>query len=345
MVPRAKPIGFLLFALAISSLGWVAGCSRGPVVSQPAVPAQESQQAPSNYAGTKQVELCPITGLACESPGVPVAVCVDNHPRATPQAGIAQAELVYEAVTEGGITRLLAIYHCSDVPKIGPVRSTRPYFAYMAKEWDAILAHCGGLEKDVEPIQKLKVLDANELLNPEGFWRVASRPSPHNLYTSVKSLRKRLGLESAPGELKARWQFTPWSNKPAGGLKVEYSSKYVVDWVLDSASKSYRRMVNGAESVDENGALVTATNVIVQTVPTRVAYPDGGVEMKLIGEGKAWFLLGGRAHTGSWKKSSPTDPTLFFDDSGKQVALSPGRTWVQVVPTDAKIQFKDLLTK
>lgn len=338
-----KTAAVFLVAAFVHSLVWLTGCSRGSGTSAPVLPPEGKRgQAMSGPAAGVGGELCPITGLPVGNTGVPVAVCVDNHSRALPQAGIADADLVYEAVTEGGITRLLAIFHCSNVPKIGPVRSTRPYFAYIAKEWNAILAHCGGLEKDVEPIEKLKVLDANELLNPKGFWRVASRPSPHNLYTSVDSLRKRLGLEHARGDVARRWQFAPWSDCPAKGVRVVYNSRYAVVWELDPAARYYKRFVNGVQAVDEGGAVISASNVIVQAVPTRVAYPDGGVDMKLVGEGKAWFLLGGRACSGSWKKAGPLEPTLFFDDSGKPIVLSPGKTWVQIVPADsARVAFVD----
>ncbi|HHV79686.1 MAG TPA: DUF3048 domain-containing protein [Firmicutes bacterium] len=267
-----------------------------------------------------------------------MAVVIDNHRNAMPQAGVASAEIVYEAVTEGGITRLLAVFHCTPASRIGPVRSARPYFAYIAKEWGAIFAHCGGLEKDVAPIEQLKVIDANELLNPEGFWRDKARSAPHNLFTSVEALRKRLGLQKAVADLKKRWEFSPWSPSPVKGMEVRYSKKYAVRYYLYEAADGrncYRRMADGRESIDEDGTPVEVSNVLVQAVPTKVVYADGGVEMRLIGEGKAWYLLGGRAVTGSWKKKSSVEPTQFFDDRGNPIRLTPGGTWVQIVPAES----------
>lgn len=316
----------------------VAGC-RGSSPVEPVEPVEAGPAQP----GPAPREICPLTGLPEMKPGVPVAVVIDNHRDALPQSGVAAAEVVYEAVTEGGITRLLAIFHCVPGEKIGPVRSARPYFAYIAKEWGAIFAHCGGLEKDVAPIQELKVLDANELLNPTGFWREKGRSSPHNLYTSVEALRKRLGLESTSARVSKRWEFVPWSASPVKGIEVRYSKKYSVCYVLRQGSTgpgSYRRLVNGSESMDEDGAPIEVSNVIVQAVPTKVVYEDGGVEMRLIGQGKAWYLLGGRAFTGSWKKDSPSQVTQFTDDKGKAVALSPGKTWIQIVPAEtASVAF------
>src|SRR5689334_13298629 len=67
----------------------------------------------------------------------PVAVMIDNHTAARPQAGLSKASIVYEALAEGGIPRFMAVFARTDVPLIGPVRSTRPYFVRYAAEYHA----------------------------------------------------------------------------------------------------------------------------------------------------------------------------------------------------------------
>ena len=275
------------------------------------------------------------------NPGSPVAVSIDNYPKARPESGLSDADIVYEALTEGGITRYLAIFHSRAASTVGPVRSARPYFALLAKEWGAVFAHCGGDSKDVEPIREYNVVDADEFKHGDLYWRDDSREAPHNLYTSVESLRK-VTSTPLPGPAK-RYDFGNWTTEPVAGIEVRYSKNYAVQyryagkkyerWILDGDREPWPQEDRGTGKKPE------VANVIVQFAKTRVAYADGGVIIDLIGEGRAVYLLGGAYSEGTWKKGGIEEPTLFYTQQGAKITLAPGQTWVQIVPEDASVRI------
>ena len=270
-----------------------------------------------------------------------MAVSIDNYPKARPESGLSDADIIYEALTEGGITRYLAIFHGRAPSTVGPVRSARPYFALLAKEWGAVFAHCGGDPKDIEPIREYNVADADEFKHGNLYWRDNSREAPHNLYTSVESLRQ---VTSTPlPEPARRYDFGDWAAEPVAGIEVRYSKNYAVQyryagkkyerWVLDGDREPWAQEDRGT------GRKPEVANVIVQFAKTRVAYADGGVIIDLIGEGKAVYLLGGTYSEGTWKKASVSEPTLFYTEQGGKITPAPGQIWVQIVPEDASVRI------
>ncbi len=339
---RLVPV-LVLLILLLAGCGPAAPEPEGPPPSEePGETVSETEEvqetAPPPEAETRPTS--PLTGLPYDpaEAGSIVAVMVDNHRDARPQSGLTRADLVYEALTEFNITRFLALYHSRAADVIGPVRSARPYFVLLAREWNAIYAHCHGLPKDLKPIKELGVLDADELLDPRGFWRDGSRRAPHNLYTSTQGLRERMKVDT--GTPKPWWEFTEFAAEPVRALSVEYDEDYVVSYRLDG--DGYLRFMNGRPHVDrETGTQIKAANVIVQFVPHAVVYEDGGRELSLVGEGRALYLLGGRRVSGTWEKKSALAPTYFFDEEGELIQLAPGQTWIQIVPLDAEVQFFD----
>lgn len=320
--------------LAISCLAF-AGCVRSVPASPPPPPPVAETDPPD-----AEVPLSPITGKPVVKEGSPVAVSIGNNPSARPQSGLSRADIVYEVLAEGGITRYLAIYHSQAAEVVGPVRSARPYLALLAKEWGAIFGHCGGDPKDLEPIREWKVADADEFGRSDLYWRDKSRVPPDNLYTSVDNLRKAVSKPlAAPAQ---RHEFQPLADRPAAALRVDYGRKYVVEYRYSQEDQGYERFVidGGKESQQKDldtQERVLVSNVIVQFAPSRVAYSDLGLIIDLIGEGKALYLLGGRWEEGTWKKSAVEEPTLFLDAGGEPIKLTPGQTWVQIVPEGAKV--------
>jgi hypothetical protein len=281
--------------------------------------------------------------MTAVKPGSPVAVSVDNYKLARPQSGLAQADLVYEVLAEGGITRYLAIFYGQAPSVVGPVRSARPYFALLAKEWGAVFAHCGGDPKDLQPVREWSVVDGDEFTHGSLYWRDDSRTAPHDLYTSVDNLRK-VPVEPLPAPAK-RYEFQDWAGKPAQGLQVRYGRGYAVEYTY--AGKCYERVISDGDQEPltctdrETEEKVRVSNVIVQYAKTQVAYSDGGLIIDLISEGKAAYLLGGRYSEGTWKKESLGQPTLFYTSAGSKIVLTPGQTWVQIVPEDAQVSVTE----
>lgn len=336
---------FIVFLSA--SVVLLPGCNPRP--HAPASPPEATPAPPPPaQEAPKPRPLSPLSGLPYEQGGSLVAVMVENSTAARPQSGLLSAEVVYEILAEGGITRFMALYFGQAPAVVGPVRSARPYFVLLAKEWGAIYAHCGGDPKDLEPIRRWKVIDVDEIPHGEPFWRDNTRQAPHNLYTSITGLRRFVGRELP--QPAARFNFIPWAEKPVQGLDIIYHKDYTVSYRLKGQEATagterkyhYERYMNGQVHRDrETGKQLEISNVIVQVARSRVAYPDGGLIIDLIGKGKAYYLLGGRYLEGYWEKKDVEAPTRFYSKSGQPIELTPGQTWIQVVPETARIQVAD----
>lgn len=134
----------------------------------------------------------------------PVAVVIDNHPQARPQWGLSRASRVYEALTEGGITRYLAVFGRADAGRVGPVRSIRTQFLDYALELGAALAHVGGNEDALDLIPRLPLRDLNAFRYAGPYRRIPRRrvALEHTMFTSTRALRAaadRAGWAEPPG--------------------------------------------------------------------------------------------------------------------------------------------------
>ncbi len=325
----------IIFCIVLS------GCFRASSDSPPSSPSAGELHEPT------ETSVSPITGMPSKGEGSPVAICIGNNQSARMQSGLSQADIIYEVLTEGGITRYFAIFHDQAPEVVGPVRSARPYFVLLAKEWGAIFGHCGGDPKDIKPIKEWDVADADEFAFGNLYWRDNSRIPPDNLYTSVENLRKTVSTPlPSPSQ---RYQFQAWEDKPKPTLKIEYGWNYVVEYRYFSENdneQGYERFVidRGSERQQkdrDSEQPVVVSNVIIQFARSEVAYADGGLKIDLIGEGKAMYLLGGRWEKGTWVKTSVEEATLFLDENEEPVTLTPGQTWVQIVPMNAKVNVME----
>lgn len=274
-----------------------------------------------------------------KNPELPGAflVMIDNHNKARPQSGLEHADLVYEILAEGGITRYLGIFYHEKAEKIGPVRSARYYFVQLAKGYNAPYAHAGGNQDALAMIVNLKIKDIDEIYNAGSyFWRDKKRKMPHNLYTSTDLLikgAKNRGLELTP--LKGFLQGTNINEKPhEKDIELNYSIgrySYIVSWHFNG--KQYERKINQAPHLMENKALIVADNVFVLTAKTReVIKEELESEIELIGKGSALYFVEGKYTKGYWEKKSATAEMNFFTEEGQPIKAKSGKTWIQVIP-------------
>jgi len=292
----------------------------------------------------------PLTGLTIEQETLerrPLAVMINNSTSARPQSGLDKADVVYEFLAEGGITRLLAIYLQNDVEEVGPVRSARPYFVVKALEFDALYAHCGGSTDALEDIQRYGVADLDEFkIGTKAFWRTSDRVAPHNLYTSTDKLWSYANTKEldTPVNLQG-FKFLAKDEENALGqtaekIFIKYSSKnYNVTYEYNIDNNTYLRFNGPAAHVDKvSGKQLEASNILIQYAPT-LAHDNSRLEIDLMGEGKALLFNNGKVHKGSWKKNSLREQTVFLDETGNEVKLVPGQTWIQVVPTTSEVTY------
>ncbi len=284
---------------------------------------------------------------------LPLAVMVDNLAiGARPQVNLSKADLVFEAVAEGGITRFLAVYWRNDPGVIEPVRSARAYYLDWAAELDAIYVHWGGARSngpaDVpSAISRLGLrhMDAFFLGRPF-FERDPDRTAPHNGIVHSEALWERAAASdwSGPPAIES-WTFKEDVPARGGGPDAvttdsvdlgfggPFSSDYSVRWTYNRRTNAYLRTMGGEPHKDgASGERIRAKNVAVIVTDVRSA-GDGTAHLlyRTTGEGRAIVFQDGVAIEGSWKKPSAAERTRFFDAAGDEIAFNRGQTWIEVL--------------
>jgi hypothetical protein len=301
----------------------------------------------SSTTATTAPVLAPLTGLPTDAANAArpaLIVKIDNvEPKARPQNGINDADVVYEERVEGSVTRLLAIFHSTEASPVGPVRSARtsdigvfsplhrPYFAWS-----------GANQTFAQRIRSANVNDVGYDRASDQYFRERSRPAPSNLMLKSTAEIRALPSDgsSAPPAL---FSYRAEGEQPAGlepvtAVAISYGTS------AGAAPVEYRwngsgwaRSQKGTPHVDAAGVQVAPPNVVIQFVP----YAGSDVvdqfgtpipEAQLLGEGDVWVLTAGGLITGRWHKSSLEEVTTYTDAGGNPIKLTPGRTWV-ALPT------------
>ncbi len=278
----------------------------------------------------------------------PLAVMIENAPAARPQSGLDKADIIYEILAEGAITRFLAIFLHGDTGELGPVRSARPYYIERMFEYNAMYAYCGGSEEAKRMVRVQGVASLDEFgVGRQAYWRIKDRQAPHNLYTDTEKLRqvgKKRGFEKTVALPK--YSFLGDGEENPGGITsdkviINYLKSYsVVRWDYEPGTRLYLRSNGGKAHKDAvTGKQLTGANIIVQYTKTRVIDNEGRRDIEMVGSGRALLLTGGKLYTGSWSKKDMRSQTFFYDNSGAEWKLSPGQTWIEVIPATIKIEY------
>lgn len=271
----------------------------------------------------------------------PMGVMIENHPDSRPQSGLSAAEVVYEIVAEGGITRFFAVFQ-QGVAKIGPVRSARPYYAEIADSWKALYAHVGGSPDALKLIGSGKLSgldDVNEFYNGDYFWRDKSRSAPHNVYTSTDNLESYLKneeLETALKEQKLDLEFVEeeLSGLPGLELTLNFSDPgFLAKFSYDPTQKKYLRTIAGKADVDAGNSqnIAPSTVVVLETQMSEIlGDAEGRMKVATAGGGEARVFSGGVMQTGVWKRESGGE-FKFTDEFGRPIRVMPGQVWIAFV--------------
>lgn len=273
------------------------------------------------------------------------AIMIENTSAARPHSGIGTADIVYEISVDGwAISRFFAIFGNQHPTKIGPVRSARVPFARLQKEWRLPFAHFGASETGqgdaltlLNSINLPIRFDGHKGLNAEFYSRDSSRNAPHNAYFNAeRALVKIPSLTYAP-----RFKYDIISNindNDVAEVELKYSSSNKINYVFNEAKQSYLRYINDIPMMDTyTNSQVQVTNVIVLHAKHWEAESVRYVLVEFVGEGKAEFFINGKYEIGTWKKSSESEITKFYNSTGEEVILLPGNTWIQVVHPDILI--------
>jgi len=276
------------------------------------------------------------------------AVMIENTPYARPQSGLSQASVVFEALTEGGITRFMALYQPNLPTYLGPVRSLRPYFLDWAMGFNAPIAHVGGSPQALSEVNSLQARNLDYLLYPSYYQRISSRPAPHNVYTSLNNL---LSLEASKGYNSS--DFKGWPRQPAKpsqqpsvtsiNFDMSYST-YNVSYQYDQQTNSYNRSEGGAPQIGANTNKQISPQVVIGLV---VPWSQGSLDTsdayysvyQNIGSGEAYVFQDGQLTIGKWYKPSIKAPLSFTTNSGQPLKLIPGQTWITVIGSKADLTY------
>jgi hypothetical protein len=271
---------------------------------------------------------------------------VENAPDSRPQTGLGAADVVYEAMAEGGISRFMAVYFGSPEATVGPVRSARHYFVNLASELGASLIHVGASPLGYEVLRASGLRNLDETHAHPGFWRSPRRWAPHNAYTSVRGARQALDQRAGPGP--GQWAgFTfkdpsfIYQGPAAPRVALDYQPwGYRVEYRYDPAAGHYGRLMEGAPHRDaESGEQIRAAGVAVLRVSAWVIDAEGRLDMDQVSHGPATYFVDGVVVEGSWEKPSPLEPTRLLDADGNPVRFNPGPIWVQLIPYEGKVEY------
>lgn len=333
--------------------------SPSPAVSESVAPTQEQPtESPSVPPETETVN--PLTGEPMDemrTKSRPVAIMLNNITAALPQQGNCGADIIYEAVAEGGITRMLGIYQSvNSVGVIGSVRSARPYFIELAQGHDAVFVHAGGSEDAYADLEAWSVdhMDGvNGTYSKTGmFWRNPQRIAgknfavEHSLVTSGDEVWNALAgsgfrLTHSDGWSSAQLfadDGTPEGGTNAKSVVVSHFGGKATLFRYDLATGLYRVEQYGEAYIDgDSGEQVAVTNVLVLRVQMADTQDDyNHMELKLT-NGDGWYACGGKVIPIVWEKGEHDQPLTYRTQTGDPLVLGRGKSYVNLVPQTADI--------
>lgn len=329
-----------------------------PETTVPVTTAPPETTVPPTTEATEPapVDVNPLTGEALEAvnDARPVAIMINNLSKAVPQCGISQADMIYEIIAEGSVTRFMAIFHdLSEVGVIGPVRSVRPYFYRVAQHYGAILSSAGGSDEAIALIKKEGYNYLNGIAGAGGAfyrddWRRENRGYEHSLMTTGEKLMKsaeKHGFETTMENIDYGFHFTDeamTAGEAAGQITVWFyqnGKKTVMNY--DETTGLYAMTQHGAASVDgNNDAPICFRNILVLEADTRVVDKKGHLETQMTGTGKGYYARDGKIIPITWSRESNSAHYVYTDPDGNPVSFGIGKTYVAITPDGSPFSYK-----
>lgn len=308
----------------------------------------------------------------------PMGVMIENHEEARPQSGISSADIVYEAIAEGGITRTLNMFYCNDAKMIGPVRSARTYFVDFVSEYggNPLYAHVGGANTDgpadalgqIESYGWNNYNDLNQFsIGFPVFVRDYDRlgrtvATEHTMYSSTTKLwdyaakTRKITTEDEDGKA---WDanFIPYTFKEDEAVAARPAAQtisynfwegyaaYGVTWTYNKTTNTYMRANGGKPHLDLNtNKQLAAKNVVILFMKESRANDgyEGNLHMLYgtKGTGKAMVFIDGKQVDATWSKKNRTAHLYIKDNRGKDIQFNRGQIWFSVVAPDTEVTVK-----
>lgn len=287
--------------------------------------------------------VAPLTGLPDPSGASQtrhaLTVKVLNNPEQRPQAGLGAADVVYEEVVEGLITRFAAIYQSNNANPVGPIRSVRYTDPLVVWPIGGGFAYSGGAAGPDAAIKAAPVVTINETKAGSAMFRDRSRRAPFNLFGDTEKLMALGGEPTPPPPLFTyRDAKAKVSGESITSATIGFESGGKPTWTWDASQGVFLRSYGDRPHTDRNtGAQLSAANVVIQFVDYKNGTGNPQAQAEMIGTGTAWILTGGKLIKGTWTRDSNESPTRFLDPAGKVVKLGPGKTWVELPATSYSV--------
>ena len=369
----------VLSVMTLISILSFTGCRAGqvteeePVISEPEEEAGDSKTAEES-SEEEQVEDT-ITGMEITGDinilsglnisdtvgsSRPIAVMIENSPDSRPQSGLIYADMVYEVVDEGGVTRYVAVFSSNDAEIIGPVRSARIYYAEIARSFDPIYAFWGTYPECYDVIKSLDmdVLDGNSdayVQYTDSGWRDYSRidvgeDTAHTAFMSTLKLKEDAAeygysLEGGQSPLRFKIDAVDSERGDISDINIVFSyDNFNVDFEYNKENNNYLKFTGGSPHTDyETGEQIAVNNVIVMI--TNIDGPideSGHMVVRTTGTsdiGKAYFFMDGNLIEGTWERTSVFDPFKYKDNDGNIILFNCGSTWVSLIQDTARLTY------
>ncbi|MDD3711205.1 MAG: DUF3048 domain-containing protein [Patescibacteria group bacterium] len=284
-----------------------------------------------------------------------VSAVLDNHSDARPQFGLSRASLVYDVPAEGGINRYLAFFR-SDLEgdfKIGPIRSARPYFLDISLEYQALMLHCGGSPASLARIIKEKLLTLNEFYNSYYFIRYDKYIAPHNVLADYQKIKEYLQDKNLSNSNFLPWKFKTKSEFVFEEDNFEFKNEknnseinikngqhqYDTKWQYNYRDNIYLKKISQEDQTDDSGEIISADNLILQFVDTKILDSELRLEIDLLGRGEAVICLDGFCQNGYWEKIKNSDRTIYYYDNNEELIFNIGKTWIHLIDEGTSVEI------
>lgn len=332
-----KKLNKVLLLLLVVSLITGCGCNK-------------SKKIKENKKEDKKIEEVKKLNIIDESSNSrPYAVVINNiNVARKAQTGLGDAQVIYEVLAEGGITRFVAIYKDKDTQQIGTVRSARHNFLDIAFEYDAIFVHFGGSTYAYNDIKSLKVNDIDGM-NSKAFWRENpyKLASEHTAYTSMAKVKSEASKKYST-KTNIKWpllyskdEINLENSVDANEVLVPFSNYTKNTYKYDSENKVYKRYVNGSEHIDmKTKKQYTFKNIIIAKMGFKMTDSNYYLDIQDVGSGSGYYITNGKAIEITWSKANRKSKMIYKDKNGKEINLNDGNTFIEFQPKDQKTTIK-----
>jgi len=279
----------------------------------------------------------------------PIAVMIDNNINAMPQAGLLEADIVYEMLVEGGETRMMIILQDKQLDRVGPIRSSRHNFLDYALENDAIYVHYGWSPQAESDIQNLGVNNINGIYESSvSFWRDNSKYAPHNAVTSTENILKiakrksyRTTTTKDPILNYVVDEVTLEQGEDAYTITIPNSNYNTVKYTYDEKTGMYTRYSRGKKQIDWNSdEAITTKNIIITFAKNTTMDNLGRQNIDNIKTLDGYYITNGKVIKIKCEKTSRSSQTVYKDLQGNEINVNDGKTFIQICPLNAKVSIQ-----